>query len=245
MNYQVDINCDVGEGIGNEAELMPYLSSCSIACGGHAGNDKTMIETIKLAQQHQVKMGAHPSFPDKKNFGRKSVSMPLADLQLSIENQINSVKNHILKLGGRLHHIKVHGALYNLSAIDSEIAKVVIEAFQKTAKGSFLYVPYHSVLQKMAEEKNIKIKKEAFADRNYNSDLTLVSRKKPMALITDEKKIVTHLLKMILEKKVIAVDGAAVKIVAETFCIHGDNPNAKNLLKILCKTLPENGIKIV
>ena len=241
----IDINCDVGEEMGNDTELMSYLSSCSIACGAHAGNEKTIIETIQLAQQHHVKIGAHPSFPDREHFGRKIVKMSSQALQNSIEEQITLVKDKLQQLNGTLNHVKMHGALYNLSAIDTKIANDVIEAFQKTAKDTFLYVPYNSVLQKVALKKNIKIKVEAFADRNYNTDLTLVSRKKSNASITDEKILIPHLLKMILEKKVISIDGVVVKIAAQTFCVHGDNLNAKNLLKIIHKELPKNGVKIV
>ena len=245
MGYTIDINCDVGEGIANEAELMPYLSSCSIACGAHAGNSDTIRKTIEIALKHNVKIGAHPSFPDRKNFGRILVELPPKELQKSIENQINKVQLQLNKQGGTLNHIKMHGALYNLSARDSKTAKIIIRALQKVSKGVFLYVPYNSVLQKLAIENNIKIKIEAFADRNYNSDLTLVSRKNKNGILTNPKKAAQHLLKMILEKRVISIDGVVMKIEAETFCIHGDNLNAKNLLKTIHKTLVKNKIKIV
>jgi len=245
MNYTVDINCDVGEGLGNEIDLMPYISSCSIACGAHAGNEQTIIETIKLALQHHVKIGAHPSFPDKENFGRKIIDITPADLQLSIENQIKLVSENAQQLGSKLFHVKAHGALYNLSAVNQEIAQVIINAIKNTEDDVFLYVPYNSVIQDLALKDNLKIKVEAFADRNYNSDLTLVSRKNKNALITNKEILMQHLLKMIIKQKLISVDGVEVKIKADTFCIHGDNPNAKNLLKFINKNLVENGIKIV
>ncbi len=241
----IDINCDVGEGLGNEIDLMPYISSCSIACGAHAGNKKTIIKTIKVALQHHVKIGAHPSFPDKENFGRKEMDISSTELQLSIENQIKLVNDSVQGLGGSLHHIKAHGALYNLSAVNQEIAQVLINAIKNKLEDVFLYVPYNSVIQKLAIKNNIKIKVEAFADRNYNTDLTLVSRKKDNALITNKEILIQHLLKIITEQKLISIDGVEVEIKAETFCIHGDNPNAKNLLKFISKKLVENGIKIV
>ena len=244
MNYYVDINCDVGEGIGNEAELMPYLSSCSIACGAHAGDINTISETIKLALQHSVKIGAHPSFPDKENFGRKVIAISSKELQVSIENQIVLVRDMLKTLSGTLHHVKPHGALYNLAAIDHDIAQTVVNAIKNTTNNVVLYVPYNSIIEKLALKNNLKIKIEAFADRNYNSDLTLVSRKNKNALITDEDLLLTHLLKMIKEQKVISVDGVEVEIKADTFCVHGDNPNAIKLLKIITKKLSENGVEI-
>ena len=244
MNYCVDINCDVGEGIGNETELMPYLSSCSVACGAHAGDINTICETIKLALQHSVKIGAHPSFPDKENFGRKVISMSPKELQVSIENQIVLVRDMSKTLGGTLHHVKPHGALYNLAAIDPEIAQTIVNAIKNTTNDVVLYVPYNSIIEKLAVKNNLKIKIEAFADRNYNSDLTLVSRKNKNALITNEDLLLTHLIKMIIEQKVISVDGVEVDIKADTFCVHGDNPNAKKLLKIITKKLSKNGVEI-
>jgi UPF0271 protein len=245
MDYTIDINCDVGEGIVNEAELMPYISSCSIACGAHAGNEKTIIETIKLALLHNVKIGAHPSFPDKENFGRKIIDISSEDLQLSIENQIKLIKDSVQQLGSNLHHIKAHGALYNLSAVNRGIAQIIINAVKNTVNDVFLYVPYNSIIQELAIQNNLKIKVEAFADRNYNTDLTLVLRKNENAIITDKEILIQHLLKMITEQKLISIDGVEVKIIADTFCIHGDNPNAKNLLKFMYKKLLKNGIKIV
>ena len=241
----IDINCDVGEGLDNERDLMPYISSCSIACGGHAGTKKTIMKTIKLAMQHTIKIGAHPSFPDKENFGRKVMEISPADLQLSIENQLKLINNNVKQLGGELHHVKAHGALYNLSATNKETAQVIINAIKNTLDDVFLYVPYNSVIQKLAVRNNLKIKVEAFADRNYNTDLTLVSRKNKNALITNKEILMQHLLKMITEKKVISIDGVEVEIIADTFCVHGDNSNAKNLLKFMHKKLLKNGIKIV
>jgi len=241
----IDINCDVGEGIGNEIDLMPYISSCSIACGAHAGTKETIIETIKLALRHNVKIGAHPSFPDKENFGREVMDITPEDLQVSIENQIKLVKDSVERLGGELHHIKAHGALYNVSAVNKKIAQIIVNVVKKMTNDVFLYVPYNSVIQSLAIKNNLKIKVEAFADRNYNTDLTLVSRKNVNALITDSKILIPHLLKMITEQKLISVGGVEVEIMADTFCIHGDNPNVKNLLKFVHKKLHKNGIKIV
>jgi len=246
MERSIDINCDVGEGFANEEDLMPYLSSCSVACGAHAGDDNTIKETIKLALKYKVKVGAHPSFPDKENFGRVILDINEVQLQKSIENQINKVQTALFAQSGMdLNHVKIHGALYNLSAVDVKMAKLVINAFSKITSDAFLYVPYNSVIHKLALENNIKIKVEAFADRNYNSDLTLVSRKKSNAILIDPKKMAVHMLKMILENLVICGDGVAVKIEAQTYCFHSDNLGVKNNLKFIHKILQKNGIKIV
>ena len=245
MEYSVDINCDVGEGICDETALMPYISSCSIACGAHAGNFEIINKTIKLAIKYSVRVGAHPSFPDKENFGREAMLMTPTELQLSIEDQIIQVRDALEKLGGKLHHIKPHGALYNLAAVDTKIALVIIKAIKNTTNNVFLYVPYNSTIQKLALKNNLKIKVEAFADRNYNSDLTLVSRKKNNALIIDDNLVITHLLKMIIEQKLMTVDGVEVEIEADTFCVHGDHPSAVKILKKITNIFSEKGIKIV
>lgn len=243
--YSVGINCDLGEGLNNEAELMPYISSCSIACGGHAGSKRTIRKVIDLALQHNVKAGAHPSFPDKANFGRIRLEMPLSELQQSIEEQIRLINGVCKEKNIRLHHVKPHGALYNLVSTEGFHAEVVVKAVKNIVPGAFLYVPFGSVIQTIAQKAGLKVKVEAFADRNYNADLTLVSRKFENAVISDKEKLVEHLLKMITEKKVKSVDGVEVDLVAETFCFHGDNPNAIELLKYAASTLQKRGINIV
>ena len=244
MNRIIDINCDLGEGLNNEAEIMPFISSCSIACGGHAGSKRTIRKVVDLAIKHHVKVGAHPSFPDKANFGRVRLEMSSKDLQESIEEQIQWVIAVCNEKNVQLHHVKPHGALYNLVAVDSFHAEVVINAIKNKASGSFLYVPYKSAIQKVAQKAGLNSKVEAFADRNYNSDLTLVSRNLENAVINDKQKLIDHLLKMILDNRVITIDRVEVDMNAETYCFHGDNPNAPELLKYASKELQKMGIKI-
>lgn len=243
-NLYIDINCDVGEGIDNEAELMPYISSCSIACGGHAGSKRTVKKVVELAIEHNVKIGAHPSFPDKANFGRIRLEMPFTELQKSLEDQISMVLKVLDVYNHPLYHIKPHGALYNTAAVDKAHAEVVVKVVRKIAPNAYLYVPYKSVMQEVAIKAGLKTKVEAFADRNYNSDLTLVPRKFENAVIINKEKLVQHLLKMITEKKVKTVDGVEVNFDAETFCFHGDNPKVILLLKYAHEMLQKNGIKI-
>ena len=242
--FTIDVNCDLGEGIGDELAIMPMISSCSIACGGHTGDSATIKEAIQLALLHRVHIGAHPSYPDKENFGRKVIDISLDDLQKSLEVQINMVHTELRKSVATMNHVKAHGALYNKAAVDPETAQCLIAAVKNTTKDIWLYVPYGSVLAEMALKQGLRVRYEAFIDRSYNADLTLVSRDKPNAVITDSKKVLKHLLRMITKHEVKTIEGEKVAIQAKTFCIHGDNPNVKRILKYLSKKLPNFGIKI-
>jgi len=241
----VDINADVGEGLNNESQLMPFLSSCNIACGGHAGDEDTMTQVVKLAVANKVKIGAHPSFPDRDNFGRQVMPMPCADLYTALKQQVRNLMQVLRMERVTLHHIKPHGALYNLAAIDEKTANVVIEVVKSIALPLHLYVPYGSVIAKLAQKEGIKITYEAFADRNYNEDLTLVSRSQSNAIITDPNDVFAHVKTMIFEQKVRTISGVEVDIKADTFCVHGDNPEAVKLLQNLTEKLQESEVIIM
>ncbi|WGH74184.1 5-oxoprolinase subunit PxpA [Tenacibaculum tangerinum] len=242
-NYSIDINCDVGEGVGNEHLLLPYISSCNIACGAHAGSVATIDNVIHLAKKHQVKIGAHPSFPDRKNLGRAVLPISSEALQESIEEQIRLLKERADLQGVKLHHVKPHGALYNVIAKDKKMAQLVIRAIQNTCSNVFLYVPYNSVIAEEAVKKNLQIVYEAFADRNYNDDLSLVSRSKENALITDKEAVFIHIKNIILHQKVTTIAGTR-KIIADTICVHGDTKNAVALVAYIHAKLKENNIQI-
>jgi len=243
-NISIDINADIGEGIGNEAELMPLLSSCNIACGGHAGDYESMKLCVELAKQNRVKIGAHPSFPDKENFGRKVVDMSCAALYQTIKNQIKALMNVTREQHAAMHHVKPHGALYNLAAKDKAIAEVVVEVMKSIHLPLKLYVPYGSVISEIAINEGIPITYEVFADRNYNEDLSLVSRTRENAVILDASKMTSHVQNMVLHKKVKTISGVEVPIKVETICVHGDNPEALKLVKKLRQNLMDSGIKI-
>ena len=242
--WSIDINCDLGEGLDNEAQLMPYISSCNIACGGHAGNDSSMQKVIELAQKHQVKIGAHPSYPDPENFGRQPMDISAEALLQSLIKQINRLLQLLAKNNGHLHHIKAHGALYNEGAKNPEIAQIIINAVLRTAPKVFLYVPYASVIAKMAQEQGIAIQYEVFADRNYNDDLSLVSRSHPKAILKSNAAIEAHICQMICEEKVSSLSGEVKTIVADTCCVHGDHPEAIDTVKHIFESLPKKGICI-
>ena len=240
----IDINVDVGEGIGNESILMPIISSCNIACGGHAGDSESMRMVVKLATANNVKIGAHPSFPDKANFGRKQMDISCAALYTSIKGQIDNLMTILEQENTRLNHVKPHGALYNLAAVDDKAASVIIEVMKNFILPVKLFVPFNSVIEKKAIENNIPIKYEAFADRNYNDDGTLVSRNEKNALIHDSEQMFDHVFRMISSQKVKTISGSEIKILADTFCIHGDNPKAVDLIQDLSKRLREKSIQI-
>lgn len=243
-NYSIDLNADVGEGIRNENDLMPFLSSCNIACGGHAGNLQTMTTVVKLAKLYNVKIGAHPSFPDKLNFGR--VIMKLSDEELfeSLKSQIESLQSVLESEGLKLNHIKPHGALYNLAAKDLGTAKVIIKIFKTFNESIKLYAPYNSVLADLAIKEQIKVEFEAFADRNYNDDLSLVSRKNNNAIVQEKEAVFNHVFSIVKHQKVRAINGVEVPIKASTICVHGDTENALEILKHLHFNLTKNKIKI-
>ncbi|MFB9056552.1 5-oxoprolinase subunit PxpA [Mariniflexile ostreae] len=242
--YRIDINVDVGEGIGNEHQLMPYVSSCNIACGGHSGDEKTMRAVIKFAKAHGVKIGAHPSFPDKENFGRQAMDMSCVSLFTSLKNQIKDLLAVLKEEHAVLHHIKPHGALYNKAAVDKRTAVVLVEVVKSLRMPVKLFVPYGSVIEKVALNNGLDITYEGFADRNYNSDLTLVSRKEDEALICDGEKVFEHVYRMLATGKLKTINGDEIDIKAETFCVHGDTPNAVLVLQHLYTRLQEKGIQI-
>ncbi|WP_419211255.1 5-oxoprolinase subunit PxpA [Maribacter sp. X9] len=230
MNRYIDINCDVGEGIGNESDLFPMISSCNIACGGHAGSKETIRTCLRLAQKYKVNIGAHPSYPDRENFGRISMDMPEREFIESVQGQMELFLNECDSLGVSLHHIKPHGALYNDIAKDTSKAQLFLTAINPYKANVFLYVPFGSVIEELALTQNFEVKREAFADRNYNADLSLVSRKQKNALLTKAKDVLDHVLLMFDENMVKSIDGQKIPLMADTYCIHGDTPSAFQIL---------------
>lgn len=245
MKKYIDINCDVGEGIGNEAELFPHISSCNVACGGHAGDEIIMQQVVTLAKKHQLKIGAHPSYPDASNFGRITINISPKELIKTIEKQIHTLMLICQQEQVKLYHIKAHGALYNDTAKGGEVAETFLEAVEKYKEVLFLYVPAKSVLEQMAFERGFMIKREAFADRNYNKNYNLVSRMESNALISKPNLVLEHLVRMVQNQKLITVKGIEKTIEADTYCIHGDTSNALQILVYLSKELPNQNIFIL
>lgn len=240
---EIHINCDLGEGGEYDEVLMPLISACNIACGGHAGTLETMQHSVALAIENNTEIGAHPSYPDKEHFGRKSVQLSAEDLQLSLVAQILSLKQIAEAEGAKLSHIKPHGALYNDAAKDEKIAKIVINSVLEFDEILPLFVPQNSVISKMAEGK-IPLIFEAFADRNYNPNYSLVSRSKPNALIIEKEAVFEHLFSMFSEGKIRCENGVEIECFVHTFCLHSDTPNSVEILKYLHQKLAEKNIKI-
>lgn len=240
----IDINCDVGEGIGNEKDLFSMISSCNIACGGHAGSKETIIQCLELAKKYGVKVGAHPSYPDIENFGRVSMSISNDELIKSIQTQMELFESVREEINIILHHIKPHGALYNDIAKDEHLAETFLTAIAPYKHTALLYVPFNSVIQKLATKNGFKVLVEAFADRNYNDDLSLVSRKEKNALVATGKEVLNHILRMYNDKVVNTINGNYVGMEADTYCIHGDTPAALKILAYLSNELPHHNLQV-
>ena len=229
----VNLNADLGEGTNIEKVIMPFLSSCSIACGGHTGDADTMSEAIQIAVESNVKIGAHPSYPDKDGFGRIPISISNKDLSKSLISQINSLKQILNDFQINLDHIKPHGALYNLSAKNYDLAMLLIEVIMQNYDDVFLYVPSGSLIEKLALENSVKIKKEVFLDRNYNSDNSLVSRNNDNAIIKSSKLMFDRIENITKNGFLLSLNGKKIFLKADTFCIHGDSPNIVDYLNEL------------
>lgn len=244
-NWEIDINCDVGEGVGNEAEIFPFVSSCNIACGGHAGDMDTMTQIVRLAKHHKVKIGAHPSYPDQANFGRQVMDISKKDLQKSIIAQLKNFTDILIQEQAELHHIKAHGALYNETAKDKDLAQTYLEAIEEYKTRTIVYVPFGSVIAEVALQQGFTIWYEAFGDRNYKNDLSLVNRKHENALIQAPKKVLKHILPIIKEGRVKSISGELVKIEAKTLCIHGDTPSALKILMYLTQEFSKHQVQLL
>ncbi|MEX1190861.1 MAG: 5-oxoprolinase subunit PxpA [Brumimicrobium sp.] len=242
-NKTIDINADLGEGAGQDFKIMPLISSCNIACGGHAGDKESMNETIDLAQKNQVKVGAHPSYPDKENFGRVELQMRKIDLIDSLQRQISTFYELALAKNTTVHHIKAHGALYNKLAHDESTAEVFLTAISRLAIHPILYVPFNSVVYHLAKVK-FHCKVEAFIDRAYNKDLSLVSRDNPEGLLKTPKKAWEQLYGMIMLGEVTTIQNDKIALEGETFCIHGDHPNAVEILNYIHRKLEIHQINL-
>lgn len=242
MKY-IHINCDLGEGGGQDERLMPLISACNIASGGHAGDGETMERTVALALENNVQIGAHPSYPDKQNFGRESLNMSSEDLKQSLKSQILLLKKIAESMGGKLNHVKPHGALYNDAARDEKIATIVLESVRESDDFVSVYVPQNSVITELAKGK-IRTVTEAFADRNYHDDYQLVSRQKINAVLTEKEEVFEHLLRMFLEGEIETVNGRILECKADTFCLHSDTKNAVEIMEYLHQKFSQKNISI-
>lgn len=246
-NFSVDLNCDLGESfgayrIGNDEQILPYVTSANIACGFHAGDPGVMRKTVQLALQHQVAIGAHPGLPDLAGFGRRSMAVSPQEVYEMVVYQMGALSAFVQAEGGVLHHVKPHGALYNMAAVDVRLAEAIAEAVYKVKPEACLYGLAGSELIQAGSRLGLATAQEVFADRTYQPDGTLTPRSLPNALITVPEEAAQQVVRMIKEGKVRSQQGQDVTIQADTVCIHGDGPHALEFARHIRAVLSQEGI---
>ena len=236
----IDINCDLGEGSGNDAAIMPYISSCSIACGGHAGSKATVLESLSLAQAKNVKTGAHPAYEDPENFGR--ISRPISGLKL--QETLRKQLDLFFTLCSDVNHIKPHGALYNDLFQDAEKAEAFIATVAEYDSFTKVYCSPNSALSEAAKKAGMTVVLEGFGDRAYRRNGTLVKRSLPGAVITEKNGVANHALNIILNQTVMSLEDIPIPLAVQTLCMHGDGENVVENLRHLNAVLNKNNVNV-
>tara|TARA_B100001758_G_scaffold230683_1_gene226551 strand:- start:60 stop:833 length:774 start_codon:yes stop_codon:yes gene_type:complete len=244
---EININCDLGEkskhhSNHNDPKLLDIVNSANIACGYHAGDDQSMNQVIEISKENGVSIGAHPSFDDPENFGRKKMNLPSAEIRKLIIDQYAILQNIASKYGENVTHIKPHGALNNMACEDIELATVIAKAIYEIDKNLIYLVPTGSKMEVAAKKLNMNIACEIFADRNYEDDGNLVSRSKPHALITNPEEAKKHVLEMVKNQALNCYSGKKINCEIDSVCIHGDNENSLATAKSIKNNLIENGL---
>jgi UPF0271 protein len=246
---KIDINCDMGESygawkMGADAEVMPFISSANVACGFHGGDPATIRQTVKLAVDHGVAIGAHPSLPDLQGFGRRVMKISPQDMYDLVVYQAGAVEAFARAAGARLHHVKCHGALYNMAAIDEGLAEAMARAVKDLGGAVILYALSNSVMMTVGKKQGLHVAGEVFADRGYSDDGTLAPRGKPGAMIEDANVAAERALAMIEKGYVTSLSGKPVPVSPDTLCLHGDQPGAVSFAKAIRKAFSEHGISV-
>ncbi|MGY2132065.1 LamB/YcsF family protein [Hymenobacter sp. HD11105] len=249
QSFIVDLNCDMGESfgaytLGNDAAILPYVTSANIACGFHAGDPAVMRQTVRLALEHNVAIGAHPGLPDLVGFGRRDMAVSPQEAFDVVVYQIGALGGFLATEGGTLHHVKPHGALYNMAASSAPLAEAIAEAVYRVNPELVLYGLAGSELTKAGAELGLQVAHEVFADRTYQPDGTLTSRRLPGALLTTAAEAAQQVVRMVKDGKVRAQDGTDVAIRADTICIHGDGAHALEFARHINQTLQQEGISL-
>ncbi len=249
MPKYVDLNVDSGESfgrykIGNDAELFKYVTSANVACGFHAGDPSVMRRTVRLAKEYNVRVGAHPGFPDLMGFGRRAMEIKVEDLENYVLYQIGALHAFLRAEGLNMQHVKPHGALYNMAWGRRDYAEAITKAIKLFDPNLILIAPYGSEMHRVAEAQGLRIGFEFFADRNYLSNGRLVPRSKPNALVLNVDEAIERAVRAVSEGKVKTIEGKDMDIVAHTICIHGDSPHAVELASKLRRRLEEVGILV-
>ncbi len=247
---RIDLNCDLGEFPLDDircvdTKIMPYISSANIACGGHAGDEVSMNNAILQAQNNGVFIGAHPSYPDREGFGRRSMNLPLDELKGSIQGQVYQLKKLTERAGAELVHVKPHGALYRDASLNEEVAGVLIEAVREIDDQLILVGQCSSKLVRLCRTRGVPARCEGFADRAYESSGLLRARNLPGAVLGDHLEMGIRTVEMIRAQRVRTVSGKFIPIEAESVCIHGDHPGAIEFAKTLFEHLRNKGIEVI
>ncbi len=249
---KIDLNSDMGESfgvykLGMDEAVIQHITSANIACGWHAGDPLVMDRTVKMAVEFGVGVGAHPGYPDLLGFGRRNMDCTLEEVQKYLIYQIGALQAFCKINGTKLQHVKPHGALYLMAVENEEIARAVAEAIV-SVNPELLYVALAGAkgefMSRIGQEVGLKVVYEAFADRAYTPDGTLVSRRQPGAVIKDPEEVSERALRMAKDGIVIAVDGTSIPLEAQTLCVHGDTPSAVDLVKKIRETLESDGVLV-
>jgi len=244
----IDLNADVGEGCGHDEELVPLVSSVNIACGAHAGDEATMKRTVELALRHGAAIGAHPGFADPGSFGRREIPVTPREAAELVVGQALCLEGIAVRLGARLRHVKLHGALYNMASRDAALARAVARALLEASAlrecGWVLLALAGSELLAAGRALGLQVLSEAFADRAYLADGSLARRGDPGAVIADEEIAADQAVRLARDGVIRAIDGTDVLVEADTICIHGDNPGSASLARRIRKRLAGEGIEI-
>ena len=235
-----DLNCDMGEGIGRDEAIMPFITSANISCGFHAGNGDTIRQTIDLALKHNVYIGAHPSFRDRVNFGRMEMHLDHDKLYAIVLEQLIKLDLILKEKGAGLRHVKPHGALYNMAARDAKMAATIAQVVQDFNEQLIVYGLYNSFLIKEARALGLTTANEVFADRTYQDDGNLTPRSQPNGLIEDAEQCIQQVLQMVNEGTVTTTSGKTIPVIADTICIHGDGKNAVSFARKIHEVLKQN-----
>ena len=249
MSKYVDLNSDMGEGFGAykmglDSELLNFVTSANIACGWHAGDALIMNKTVQEALSKNVGVGAHPGYPDLLAFGRRKIDVTPEEVAAYMLYQTGALSAFTAAHGGKLQHMKLHGAFYNTVCVTENLAKAVVDALYDFDPNIIVMALSGSLLLDLAEKKGMKVAHEVFADRGYNEDSTLVNRKLPGAMVHDPKIAIERVKRMVLENKVETVTGKVIDIRADSICVHGDNPEAVAFVETIRRELENSGIKV-
>ena len=250
MSIEININCDLGEkskhhSNKHDPDLLEIVNSANIACGYHAGDKETMNQVVEISKKNGVSIGAHPSFNDPENFGRERMNLSSSELEKLIIDQYEILQTISSNHGENVTHIKPHGALNNMACEDIDLATTLAKVIKRINPDLIYLVPTGSKMEQAAKKLDMKIACEIFADRNYEDDGNLVSRKKPHALITDPEQAKKHVLKMVQTQSLNCHSGKQIPCEIDSVCIHGDNLSSLNTAKAVKENLLNNGLKLI